>query len=71
MGFGRGNVSRDGLSLKDDQLNEIAFKQVLSVLNPRSDVLRQGSYTALSNQSSPYQLNVKANAPNAAPGISP
>ena len=71
LGFGRGNVSRDGLSLKDDQLNEIAFKQVLSVLNPRSDVLRQGSYTALSNQSSPYQLNVKANAPNAAPGISP
>ena len=71
LGFGRGNVSRDGLSLKDDQLNEIAERQVLSVLNPRSDVLRQGSYTALSNQSSPYQVNINQAAPNAVPGISP
>ena len=44
LGFGRGNVNKDGLSLKDDQLNAMAERSVLSYLNSDN---RTGSFTGL------------------------
>ena len=44
LGFGRGNINKDGLSLKDDQLNAMAERSVLSYLNSDN---RTGSFTGL------------------------
>ena len=33
LGFGRGNAIKDGLSLKDDQLNEMAARSTFRYLN--------------------------------------
>tara|TARA_B100001287_G_scaffold103975_1_gene87420 strand:+ start:3045 stop:3890 length:846 start_codon:yes stop_codon:yes gene_type:complete len=70
LGFGRGNVVKDGLSLKDDELNEIAERTTLRYLN-NADNIRKGSYTSLSqNGSSSYQSNVTLLG-TSSPGINP
>ena len=70
LGFGRGNVVKDGLSLKDDELNEIAERTTLRYLN-NDDNIRKGSYTSLSqNGSSSYQSNVTLLG-TSSPGINP
>ena len=67
LGFGRGNPSRDGLSLKDDQLNALAYQSMgryLNQDNPRGEYgqLTKGGFSP---------VNVQANYPSTAPGISP
>ena len=67
LGFGRGNPNRDGLSLKDDQLNALAYQSMgryLNQDNPRGEYgqLTKGGFSP---------VNVQANYPSTAPGISP
>ena len=67
LGFGRGNPSRDGLSLKDDQLNALAYRSMgryLNQDNPRGEYgeLRKGGFS---------QVNVQATFPTTPPGINP
>ena len=55
LGFGRGNPSRDGLSLKDDQLNALAYRSMgryLNQDNPRGEYgeLRKGGFSPVTVQ---------------------
>ncbi len=55
LGFGRGNPSRDGLSLKDDQLNALAYRSMgryLNQDNPRGEYgeLRKGGFSQITVQ---------------------
>ena len=55
LGFGRGNPSRDGLSLKDDQLNALAYRSMgryLNQDNPRGEYseLRKGGFSSVTVQ---------------------
>ena len=55
LGFGRGNPSRDGLSLKDDQLNALAYRSMgryLNQDNPRGEYgeLRKGGFSPITVQ---------------------
>lgn len=67
LGFGRGNVNRHGLSLKDDQLNEIAARSTFRYLNERNT---EGSYSSLSAGGF-TQRNVSVTYPSTPPGINP
>ena len=67
LGFGRGNVNRHGLSLKDDQLNELAARSTFRYLNERNT---EGSYSSLSAGGF-KQRNVSVTYPTTPPGIVP
>ena len=67
LGFGRGNPNRDGLSLKDDQLNALAYRSMgryLNQDNPRGEYgeLRKGGFSP---------ITVKQTFPTTPPGINP
>ena len=67
LGFGRGNPNRDGLSLKDDQLNALAYRSMGSYLNqdnPRGEYgeLRKGGFSP---------ITVKQTFPTTPSGINP
>ena len=55
LGFGRGNAIRDGLSLKDDKLNEMAARSTFRYLN---DATPAGQFTSLIG-GNPVQSNIK------------
>ena len=67
LGFGRGNVNRHGLSLKDDQLNELAARSTFRYLNERNT---EGTYSSLSAGGF-TQRNVSVTYPTTPPGIVP
>ena len=55
LGFGRGNPNKDGLSLKDDQLNALAYRSMgryLNQDNPRGEYgeLRKGGFSPITVQ---------------------
>ena len=67
LGFGRGNPNKDGLSLKDDQLNALAYRSMgryLNQDNPRGEYgeLRKGGFSP---------ITVKQTFPTTPPGINP
>ena len=55
MGFGRGNAIKDGLSLKDDKLNEMAARSTFRYLN---DATPAGQFTSLIGNNT-VQSNIK------------
>ena len=67
LGFGRGNAAKDGLSLKNDQLNALAYQSMGRYLNRDNP---RGEYSSLTNGGF-SSINVQANYPATAPGISP
>ena len=67
LGFGRGNPNKDGLSLKDDQLNALAYRSMgryLNQDNPRGEYgeLRKGGFSP---------ITVKQTFPTTPSGINP
>ena len=68
LGFGRGNVNKDGLSLKDDQLNELAARSTFRYLNDKNP---EGSYSALTQGGFKHDMKVKVSYPTTPPGINP
>ena len=67
LGFGRGNPNKDGLSLKDDQLNALAYRSMgryLNQDNPRGEFgeLRKGGFSP---------ITVKLTFSTTPPGINP
>ena len=70
LGFGRGNVVKDGMSLKNSQLNSLAERSTYSFLNQDNPV---GEYTQLTDFSNPVQMSIKTLGTIGAnpPGINP
>ena len=67
LGFGRGNAAKDGLSLKNDQLNALAYQSMGRYLNRDNP---RGEYSSLTNGGF-SSINVQANYPATPSGISP
>ena len=70
LGFGRGNIVKDGMSLKNSQLNSLAERSTYSFLNQDNPV---GEYTQLTDFSNPVQMSIKTLGTIGAnpPGINP
>ena len=70
LGFGRGNVVKDGMSLKNSQLNSLAERSTYSFLNQDNPV---GEFTQLTDFSNPVQASIKTLGTIGAnpPGINP
>ena len=67
LGFGRGNVAKDGLSLKDDELAEMAMQSMGRYLNKDNP---SGSYAQIQPGSS-NTYTMTNNYPSTPPGINP
>ena len=70
LGFGRGNVVKDGMSLKNSQLNSLAERSTYSFLNQDNPV---GEFTQLTDFSNPVQASIRTLGTIGAnpPGINP
>ena len=70
LGFGRGNIVKDGMSLKNSQLNSLAERSTYSFLNQDNPV---GEFTQLTDFSNPVQASIKTLGTIGAnpPGINP
>ena len=70
LGFGRGNIVKDGMSLKNSQLNALAERSTYSFLNQDNPV---GEFTQLTDFSNPVQASIKTLGTIGAnpPGINP
>jgi len=70
LGFGRGNIVKDGMSLKNSQLNALAERSTYSFLNQDNPV---GEFTQLTDFSNPVQASIRTLGTIGAnpPGINP
>ena len=70
LGFGRGNVVKDGMSLKNSQLNSLAERSTYSFLNQDNPV---GEFTQLTDFSNPVpaSINLLGTIGANPPGINP
>ena len=70
LGFGRGNIVKDGMSLKNSQLNSLAERSTYSFLNQDNPV---GEFTQLTDFSNPVQASIRTLGTIGAnpPGINP
>jgi len=70
LGFGRGNIVKDGMSLKNSQLNSLAERSTYSFLNQDNPV---GEFTQLTDFSNPVpaSINLLGTIGANPPGINP
>ncbi len=70
LGFGRGNIVKDGMSLKNSQLNALAERSTYSFLNQDNPV---GEFTQLTDFSNPVpaSINLLGTIGANPPGINP
>ena len=70
LGFGRGNIVKDGMSLKNSQLNSLAERSTYSFLNQDNPV---GEFTQLTDFSNPVpaSINLLGSIGANPPGINP
>ena len=70
LGFGRGNIVKDGMSLKNSQLNALAERSTYSFLNQDNPA---GEFTQLTDFSNPVQASIRTLGTIGAnpPGINP
>ena len=70
LGFGRGNIVKDGMSLKNSQLNALAERSTYSFLNQDNPV---GEFTQLTDFSNPVpaSINLLGTIGQNPPGINP